>query len=79
MVKDSMLSLWWLGFSPGPRNFCMLWALPKIKIKKREVGNERKEAAGDVSSVLLNGVVLPVWPGRQAAHRDAAALHPCPL
>ena len=35
VVKDPRLSLLWLSFSPWPRNFPMLWALPKKKKKKK--------------------------------------------
>ena len=31
VVKESALSLLWLGFDPWPRNFHMLWAQPKTK------------------------------------------------
>ena len=34
MVKDSALSLLWLGFDPWPGNFCMLQAQPKKKKKE---------------------------------------------
>ena len=36
MVRDSVLSLLWLGFDPWPRNFQMLKAWPKKKKKERE-------------------------------------------
>ena len=36
VVKDSALSLLWLGLDPWPRNFCMLWVQPKKKKKKKK-------------------------------------------
>ena len=38
MVKDSVLSLLWLGLNFWPRNFCRLWAQPKKKKKKVVLG-----------------------------------------
>ena len=35
-VKDSMLSLLWLGFNPWPRNFYTPWVWEK-KIKKLKI------------------------------------------
>ena len=35
-VKDWALSLPWCTFDPWPRNFLMLWVLPKKKKKKEE-------------------------------------------
>ena len=34
VVKDLALSLWWLGFDPWPKNFCMSWARPPKKGRK---------------------------------------------
>ena len=36
-LKDLVLSLLWLGFSPLPGNFCVLLARPKIIKKEKEV------------------------------------------
>ena len=36
MVKDSVLSLLWLRFSPWPRNFFMPQVQPKKKKKKKK-------------------------------------------
>ena len=33
-VKDLAWSLWWLGFGPWPKNFCMPRVQPKKKKKK---------------------------------------------
>ena len=38
VVKDSVLSLLWLGLNFWPRNFCRLWAQPKKKKKKVVLG-----------------------------------------
>ena len=34
-MKDSTLSLLWLGFDPGPRNFHMPWVQPKKEKKEK--------------------------------------------
>ena len=62
-VKTLVLSLWliksllWHGFSPWPRNFCMLWAWPKRKKKKKEREREREREVKDNSKNL----VLSSW------------------
>ena len=33
IIKDLVLSPFWLGFNLWPRKFCMLWAWPKNEIK----------------------------------------------
>ena len=39
-VKDSALSLMWLGLSPWPGNFHIPWAQPKKKKKKKKNSDE---------------------------------------
>ena len=36
MVKNSVLSLLWLGFDPRPGNFHVLWVQGKKKLKKEK-------------------------------------------
>ena len=48
VVKDSALSLLWLGFDPWPGNFCMSRAWPKKKKKKKKKEKEKREKKGNM-------------------------------
>lgn len=67
-VKDPVFSPLQCGFDPWPKNFCMSWAWPKRKGKKKKLvqciylleTNSHTEV--QLQGHLGNIVFLPFWP-----------------